>query len=175
MTNKPQGTKRKPVLSPVVPLAADLKSFSEAREWIPVMLQKGPNIVLALICWTMAGLLQVLIAVSHRNHGFPMANNNAVYALRYMPTIAVIILVFVWRSLIEDVKFIMPYSVMSGRWRESSKSLLLDYVDPMEIKSLWSSARNRHWVAFLALVVGFLSGAVSFNMFHLHARSSAKI
>lgn len=52
----------------------------------------------------------------------------------------------------------MPYAVMSEKWAESRRTLLLDYMDPLDIVSVWTSAKHRHLAMFVVLVGGLLSG-----------------
>lgn len=128
------------------------------KEWRPKMLRKVPAAVLTLTCLTMAILLEVLNIVARNRQGFSTESKTTVQVSRYLPTIAVICLGFGWKSLVTDLKIVTPYSVMSAKWSESPKSMLLDYVDSLEFMAVWMSASHRHWAMFLALSVGLLCG-----------------
>jgi hypothetical protein len=47
---------------------------------------------------------------------------------------------------------------MFEKWSEYWRSLLLDYVDPLEFVSVWKSTQPRHWPMFVVLIGGLLSG-----------------
>lgn len=132
----------------------------KSKEWVPFMLRKGPALFLLFACWVMVVLLEYLSVAAHKQQGFYIANKTTVRLARYCPTIAVIILGFGWKSLIKDVKIIAPYAAMSERWELSYKSLLLDYLDPLDIVSVWKSARNQHLAMFVVLIGGLLSGVL---------------
>ncbi|RDL36211.1 uncharacterized protein BP5553_06823 [Venustampulla echinocandica] len=128
------------------------------KEWVPIMLRKVPAALLTLTCLTIAILLECLNIVARNRQGFSTDNRTSVQLARYLPTVAVICLGFAWKSLVSDLKIVTPYSIMSARWSESPKSMLLDYVDSLEFISVWTSARHGHWAMFLGLVIGLLCG-----------------
>ena len=128
------------------------------KEWKPIMLQKGPGMLMVLSCATLVGLLEGFDVIARHRRGFDAENKTSVQLARYLPTVAVIILGFAWKSLVQDLKLVTPFSAMSSNWSESRKSVLLDYIDPLEAKSVWTSFRYRHWAMSLSLLVGLLCG-----------------
>jgi hypothetical protein len=122
------------------------------------MLRYGPAIALVLTCLTSIILLEYFYREAQRKQGFSTNDKTAMHAARYCPTIGVILLGFAWKTLIRDIKVIMPYVAMSQKWIESRDSLLLDYIDPLEFMSVWRSAQNQHWLMFMVLIGGLISG-----------------
>ncbi|KAL8786153.1 MAG: hypothetical protein Q9195_008324 [Heterodermia aff. obscurata] len=55
---------------------------------------------------------------------------------------------------------ITPWAAMSNNWKKSGACILINYIDDLEIKSLWTSFRHRHWGVFLGLTGGFLCGSL---------------
>lgn len=122
------------------------------------MLRIGPGFLMILSCWGLLTLLEVFDIIVRKRQGLSTENKSAVQSARYLPTVAVILLAFGWKALVGDLKLVTPYSAMSQKWAESQKSVLLDYIEPLEIKSVWRSWNNGHWTMFLGLFVGLLSG-----------------
>lgn len=129
-------------------------------EWIPSSLKKSWAATVSAACLVFIVLLAVLDVVARRSGGFPTDSSAIVSTARYLPTVVVIIFGFVWKELATDVKRIMPWSTMFTRWASASDSIFLNYMDSLELSSVWVSARKKHWAVCLALVGGFLSGAL---------------
>ncbi|KAF2143362.1 uncharacterized protein K452DRAFT_307505 [Aplosporella prunicola CBS 121167] len=143
----------------------EFKDMSEnaTREWVPPMLRKSRAIPLAICCLVFVVCLEIFDLEVRRNDGLPADAHhaNTVRAARYLPTVGVIALGFVWKALASDVKKITPWSSMSGKWSQSSHSMLLDYTTNIEFTSIVKAARRKHGALFIALVVGFLCGALA--------------
>lgn len=135
-----------------------VSGYGVSREWKPIMLRSGPGMLLVLSCAALVGLLEAFDVIARRHRGFDAENKISVRLARYLPTVAVIILGFAWKSLVQDLKLVTPFSAMSSNWTESRKSVLLDYVDPLEPKSVWTAFNYRHWALSLGLFVGLLCG-----------------
>jgi hypothetical protein len=58
-----------------------------------------------------------------------------------------------WRQVDYRAKEIMPWAGMAQGPTHPEKSLLLDYVSPMQVVSLWCAAKHRHWVIILTISV----------------------
>jgi hypothetical protein len=58
-----------------------------------------------------------------------------------------------WRQVDYRAKEIMPWAGMAQGPTHPEKSLLLDYVSPMQVVSLWCAAKHRHWVIIWTISV----------------------
>ncbi len=81
-------------------------------------------------------------------------------AIRFVPTILVILLSFAWQMLVIDLKKVTPWAAMTGKWTEPRESILANYIDDLEIMSVWNSFRRKHWGILIALLGGFLCGSL---------------
>ena len=129
------------------------------KEWIPIWLRLSRAIPLATYCCVFVLALQILDEQVRRHHGLP-DHVNTTNAVMYLPTLGVVFLGFAWKAVVSDVKKIIPWSTLSGKWRKGSHSIELDYISSLEIASIWPALRRRHWPVSLALIIGFLCGAL---------------
>ncbi len=81
-------------------------------------------------------------------------------AIRFVPTILVILLSFTWQMLVIDLKKVTPWAAMTRKWTEPRESILANYIDDLEIMSVWNSFRRKHWGILIALLGGFLCGSL---------------
>ena len=63
--------------------------------------------------------------------------------------------------LVVDVKKIAPWAAMTNQWTEPEHSIQANYIDDLEILSVWKSVRRRHWGVLVALLGGLLSGSLT--------------
>lgn len=79
--------------------------------------------------------------------------------MRYLPTLCLVAIGLIWKSVLGDIKRIMPWSTMSADdGATAENSVLLNYVGKVEVLSLFESFKRRHWALSLGLSVGFLLG-----------------
>lgn len=129
------------------------------EEWIPLSLRRFRAFSLAFFCVLFAVALQGLDSTIRFKHGLPASNSSIVNTITYIPTLCTIVIGFSWYSVVSDIKKVTPWSNMTSRWASSAGSVSLDYVTSLEILSLFTALRKRHWPMFLALIGGFLCGA----------------
>ena len=130
------------------------------KEWVPLMLRKRSAAALALLMWTCALALQGVYLKIRSIQGISSETRGAADALRYIPTVGAILLGFGWKALGDDLKKITPWAAMSNKWKPANQSILLNYIDHLDLKSTYVAARSRHWPLFLVLLGGLLSGAL---------------
>ncbi|KAL1633755.1 hypothetical protein SLS58_010944 [Diplodia intermedia] len=112
-----------------------------------------------MTCFVFAAILQVLDAIVSRNQGIPLDYNPYVIPMRYLPTLCLVAIGLVWKSVLGDIKRIMPWSAMSADNEATAEnSVLLNYVGKVEVLSLFESFKRKHWALSLGLIVGFLLG-----------------
>ncbi|KAK7529276.1 uncharacterized protein J3D65DRAFT_177600 [Phyllosticta citribraziliensis] len=127
------------------------------------MLRKSRAFPLAAYCWLFAASLQAMDLVFQKHDGIPVDDDHrySIWAATYLPTAGVVILSFLWKPITNDLKKVTPWASMGGKWTKASQSILLDYNTKMEVLSVFHAARHRHFALFMALLVGFLCGALS--------------
>ncbi len=87
------------------------------------MLRRAFLLFFAVSCVALIALLQVLDTEVRRHQGIDASREAVVNCLRYLPTVAVVFLGFIWRSLISDLKLMMPWSAMTERIAPTSSSM----------------------------------------------------
>ncbi|KAI0536518.1 hypothetical protein GGR58DRAFT_385720 [Xylaria digitata] len=87
-------------------------------------------------------------------NGFALNLSSNPYTWTYGPTVILTILVGLWRQVDYHCKLVQPWKAMQKRPEISTKSVLLDYISPFQIFSLWRALRNRHWAVILT-ITGF--------------------
>lgn len=105
-------------------------------------------------------LVQRYLSDQFVRQGFS-ANRRTINLLaQYIPTVTVIALSFVWQMLVIDMKKVTPWAAMTRKWTDPEDSILANYIDDLEVVSVWKSIRRRHWGMLVALVGGFLCGGL---------------
>ena len=131
----------------------DEKSL-EAR-WQPVWLQLWVLLAMASLCAFLIAALVALFFFSRNSNGFTLLIENH-FAWTLTPTAVLIIFVALWRQIDFYCKSLAPWKVLSDGPERANETVLLDYVSPLQVVSLWQSLRNRHFYVVLG-VGGFLS------------------
>ncbi|KAI0451432.1 hypothetical protein F5B21DRAFT_527961 [Xylaria acuta] len=113
---------------------------------------------LTLTSLLLATLVVATIAVwriSDESHGFALITTNH-YAWTYGPTAILVIITSLWRQIEHWCKILQPWQQMKEKPVSATESVLLDYVSPIIITSLWKAGRRKHIPVLLALVGGLL-------------------
>lgn len=71
-----------------------------------------------------------------------------------------VLLSFAWQKLVTDVKIITPWAAMTNRWTNIEGCIHANYIDDLEVKSVFKSFRRKHWGVLIALLGGFLCGSL---------------
>ncbi|KAL5355149.1 hypothetical protein BJX96DRAFT_181144 [Aspergillus floccosus] len=129
------------------------------KEWTPPMLRAPTLAPLAIFCFGMIAALEAFDYVT-RTHVLSPQDENAFNLARYMPTLGVIAIGYVFKGIVADLKKMTPWSNMTGKWTTGKDSVLLDYVNDLEIVSVFSALRRKHWVMSTGLIVAFICGAL---------------
>lgn len=130
-----------------------------ATTWTPFSLRWPflTSLVLALLA-AIVGLELVNWKVKNI-HGIDLDDQAAANALRYVPTIFTIIVGFAWKGITSDYCMITPWAAISGKWAKAKDSILLNYVDALDIVSIYTAFTHRHWMLAIIITCGFLTGA----------------
>lgn len=134
------------------------QKFPSRDEWVPPSLRKFRAFSLALFCVLFAAALQGLDSTIRLSHGLPANHSSTINAVTYLPTLGTILVGFSWYGVVSDIKKVTPWSNMNSKWASSEDCVSLDYVTGLEILSVFTASRRRHWAMFLALIGGLLCG-----------------
>ena len=93
-------------------------------------------------------------------NGFPADREALLLTTRFLPTVIVVLLASVWQMMVRDLKKVTPWAAMSSNWKRPEACILVNYIDDLDITSLWTSFRRKHWGVLLGLIGGFLCGAL---------------
>jgi hypothetical protein len=122
--------------------------------WTSIWLRR--RTLLALLA-LFAGLFTSLIIVWLANksqHGFrPILSNNH-YAWTYGPTAVLVVVMSLWRQIDYQCKMMQPWQELRDGSASADRSLLLDYLSPLNITSFARAVRCRH-VPVVASIAGF--------------------
>ncbi|KAI0412855.1 hypothetical protein F5X98DRAFT_391450 [Xylaria grammica] len=128
------------------------KPTSPATLWRSAWLKKrtllGFVVVFSLV-WI--GLI-ILWHYGQQDDGIAITLSRSHYSWKYGPTVIVTILLTLWRRVDYDSKLIQPWREMEHGPVDSSKSLLLDYISPVQIITIYRSCRHRHWGTALSIL-----------------------
>ena len=128
-------------------------NYPARRLWTPIWLKK--RTLVAFIVLYLILLLSVTLlwrASRHRNGFTPHISTNR-YTWTYGPTAVLVIVVGLWRQVAYYSSILAPWHEMK-RGAESSRSLLLDYVSPFQVVSLWLAFKHRS-ISVIAAILGF--------------------
>ncbi|KAI0537845.1 hypothetical protein GGR58DRAFT_470083 [Xylaria digitata] len=137
----------------------DAQGLSEASSddhkelWTPIWFQKKSLFAfLAMFTASWASLI-LLWRYDINYNGFAINLSSSHYSWTYGPTVVLTFMISLWRQLDYFCKLAQPWKTMTQGPADSTKSLLLDYISPLQITSAFKAFRNRHW-AVLASIVG---------------------
>lgn len=123
--------------------------------WLPFWLSKIVLIcILLLFVSLLTGLLLVWYADLQRN-GFHVGASTSSYSWTYGPTAVLVILVGLWRMVDFYCKSLTPWDELRSGPVVASRSLLLDYLSPLQLSSLLKALGNGH-VAVMSTIMGFI-------------------
>jgi hypothetical protein len=103
------------------------------------------------------GLLASLIVVWFANksqHGFRPTLSKNHYAWTYGPTTILVVVLSFWRQVDYHCKLIQPWQELRNGSTSADRSMLLDYLSPLNITSFVRAIRHRH-AAVAASIAGF--------------------
>ncbi|KAF7187849.1 hypothetical protein HII31_10749 [Pseudocercospora fuligena] len=100
-----------------------------------------------------SGLI-VLWRVDQSQDGFTPTISSNHYAWTYGPTAVLVIVLSLWRQLDYHCKTLQPWAELRKNQADAKRSVMLDYVAPLNITSLLKALRVRHWPV-AASIAGF--------------------
>ncbi|KAI1361714.1 hypothetical protein F5Y08DRAFT_11538 [Xylaria arbuscula] len=122
--------------------------------WTSFWLKKTTLLGFTAIFTSLWISLAILWHYNIQSNGFPLTLSSNSYTWTYGPTAVLTIIVGLWRQVDYHCKLLQPWKAMKKSPEVPTKSVLLDYISPLQVLSIWRAAKNRHWAVVLT-VVGF--------------------
>ncbi|KAI0551182.1 hypothetical protein F4679DRAFT_539599 [Xylaria curta] len=123
--------------------------------WRSVWLRKATLVSFTTLFTAMWISLILIWRYDVNQDGFALTISSSHYSWVYGPTAILTIVVSLWRQVDYYCKISQPWKDMRIHITDASKSLLLDYISPLQVKSLYRATKNRHW-AVAASTLGFM-------------------
>ena len=123
------------------------------RAWRPVWLQRWFLASFTATCTALVAGLLLLFFLSKKDHGIGLLSTNH-YTWTYAPTAVLIPIVAIWRQVDFHIKFLKPWDVLAKGDAEGHKTVLLDYVSPIQVTSLYAAIKRKHMHVVLS-ILGF--------------------
>ena len=121
----------------------------------PIWLTKRFFAALTFLFTSLWVTLIILWRIVEINDGLSLTLTSNHYAWTYGPTAILVVILSIWRQVDYHCKLIQPWREMISTDSTPQRSLLLDYISPMQIVSLYKSLRQRHYPVVLS-VAGFI-------------------
>ena len=126
----------------------------EPTTWHPIWLSK--TVLFAFLAlFLLLGLS--LILINHfvtRYRGLPLSLTDNHYAWTYGPTVILVLVVGLWRRVNYCCMVNQPWHELSNGPQTAAKTVLLDYLWPLQINSFIAAVKNRHF-AVVATILNF--------------------
>ncbi|KAI1129490.1 hypothetical protein F5Y10DRAFT_290874 [Nemania abortiva] len=123
--------------------------------WRSVWLRKATLLSFTALFTAIWISLLVLWRYDINHIGFALTVSSSHYSWAYGPTVLLTVIISLWRQVDYYCKVTQPWKEMDSNAAEASRSLLLDYISPLQIKSLYTATKNGHW-AVTASTLGFM-------------------
>ena len=121
----------------------------------PIWLHKVTFLGFFLLFTILWATTILLLHSNIRMNGFPLVLTSNHYTWTFGPTIALTIIISLWRQVDYHCKLVQPWSQMLEGPVQPSTSLLLDYLSPSQLVSLRRAIQNRHF-AVAESISGFI-------------------
>lgn len=138
-----------------IKIEADQVPFAPTQiYWTSVWLRKRTLLALAALFTSLAASLIAVWLANRSQHGFrPVLSKNH-YAWTYGPTAVLVVVLTLWRQVDYHCKLMQPWQELRHGPADAERSMLLDYLSPLNITSFFRAVRHRH-VSVAASIAGF--------------------
>ena len=133
----------------------DAHGQASVHGWTPIWLRRWFIAAFTATCTALVAGILILFLISRRDHGIPLITSNH-YTYTYAPIAVLILIVAIWRQIDYHIKLLKPWDVLAHGDSEASRSVLLDYISPLQITSFYEAIRNKHTHVVLSTSVFFL-------------------
>ncbi|KAF5570131.1 hypothetical protein FPHYL_1407 [Fusarium phyllophilum] len=122
----------------------------------PFWLSRYALLIFAIVFAILAASLIALKCVSDSQDGFPLNFSSSEYSWTYGPTAVLIIILSFWRRVDYYYKAAQPWRELQSGPVLGSRSLLLDYVSPLQVQSVYRAFKFGHYRVFATIISFFL-------------------
>jgi len=122
--------------------------------WNPIWLRKYTLVAISGLFASLAAALVVLWFLNKRQNGFTTILGTNHYAWTYGPTAILVVVLSLWRQVEYHCKTLQPWRELSKGFVEAERSMLLDYLSPLQITSFSRAIGYRH-IPVAASIAGF--------------------
>ncbi|KAI1750940.1 hypothetical protein F4782DRAFT_507331 [Xylaria castorea] len=136
-------------------LRNDQNSPSSRKLWTPFWLRRASLIAFVAVFAALAISAIVVWLQDVKLSGIPLTLSKNHYAWTYGPTLIFTAIVSVWRQVDYHCKLSQPWQAMKNGPTKPSDGLLLDYLSPILVTTIYKSVIKHHW-ATAASSIGFL-------------------
>lgn len=144
-----------------------LPTWERTRQ--PFWLTKSALLMFFTIFTACAAALVVLDRLMAAQHGFSLTISSSHYSWTYGPTALLVVVLGMWRQLDYYYKLAQPWRELLSGAAPAEKSLLLDYISPFQLCSIFSAFKLGHFFVsgtifcfFLLKLIILLSTALFF-------------
>lgn len=130
-----------------------LSSVKLGKLWTPFWLRRSTLTAFIALYVLLLLSVTVLWRIAQDRNGFTPRFPTHHYTWTYGPTAVLVIVISLWRQVEYHCKILAPWHELS-HGAEASKSLLLDYVSPSQVTTLWLAIRHGT-VSVIAAIAGF--------------------
>jgi Protein of unknown function (DUF3433) len=127
--------------------------LQQLQLWNPTWLSTASLFGFMMMFIALATSLILLWHYSSDSNGFALITSNH-YSWTYGPTAILVAVASLWRQVDFWCKALAPWDELHNGDATVAKSLLLDYISPIQLTSLTRAIRNRH-VSVIATILGF--------------------
>ena len=112
--------------------------------WTPVWLRRYTLIAFAALFAALAAALVVLWFTNKHQNGFSTTLGTNHYAWTYGPTAILVVVLSLWRQVEYHCKLLQPWQELRKGSAEAERSMLLDYLSPLQVTSFVRAIRYHH-------------------------------
>jgi hypothetical protein len=122
-----------------VPLSHNLHQY-----WTPIWLRKYTLVGFATLFASLAAALVVLWFTNKQQNGYTTLLGTNHYAWTYGPTAILVVVLSLWRQVEYHCKMLQPWQELRKGTADAERSMLLDYLSPLQVTSFVQAVRYRH-------------------------------
>ncbi|KAI1180036.1 hypothetical protein F4777DRAFT_530727 [Nemania sp. FL0916] len=134
----------------------------DTRLWHPIWLYRKVLVAFVFLFTLLWISLIILWNYDVKHNGIPIALSKSHYSWKYGPTLILTIVVSLWRQVDYHTKLLQPWEAMASRSISASRSVLLDYISTIHVKSLYMAVKNRHFAVVLSVLIFSLLNVIIF-------------
>lgn len=136
--------------------SSDALDLERISSWTPYHLRKPTLLAFAALFAAAALALTLLLYFSNKNTGLSTTNDGDHYFWTYGPTAVFAVISAFWAQIEYRAKQMQPWRAMAQGPQPASQSVLLDYISPWNLLTLFRAVRHSHVTVALAVLGSLL-------------------